>query len=332
MRTRLMASRRLNIFRLPGQTRQSPRPESNHHLWCLLLEQGHISQTTSPHPLHLTGQDWGSHANLDQTGKENPSYWFRSSWLALRKGWGLLFPESQGRHLYQIPSLWVKKGGLNVKFVASVSERKTAFFLKVMVVGSGEEEGIQSKGTTKVTVRSNLLFIYPLPFTIYIHIWYFYFIHISIAFYHSSLHSWPFPPFLPPSLPPTFSPSFLPPFHFPSIEHKPTKVYNLFSIILSSRITVLSKTHGSFLHFVWPWVFVSLQLTPRPLFLHEAFYEHCNPQRSLSSMQSFHHPWGCLPIQSEPIVRKWEDVPWEILDIKSILELDSVCLFPSPTT
>lgn len=48
-----VASSRQNIFRLPGQTRQSLRSESNHHLWCALQEQGHIF----PDPLYLTAQE-----------------------------------------------------------------------------------------------------------------------------------------------------------------------------------------------------------------------------------------------------------------------------------
>lgn len=43
-----------------------------------------------------------------------------------------------------------------MKYTVSVSKRKTAFFLKVMVVGSEEEQGIPSKDTTKLMIRSNL--------------------------------------------------------------------------------------------------------------------------------------------------------------------------------
>lgn len=86
-----VASSRQNIFRLPGQTRQSLRSESNHHLWCALQEQGHISpdHCLIPTISHCPG---GSHANPDQTGKENPSYWLRLIMVSSQKGMGLTFP------------------------------------------------------------------------------------------------------------------------------------------------------------------------------------------------------------------------------------------------
>ena len=117
------------------------------------------------------------------------------------------------------------------------------------------------------------------------------------------------------------------------MNRKPTNIYCSFNIILSSRITVLNQTHRAPVCIFYNHRSLSpFSSSPCTLFLYEAFYEHFSPQWSLSSIQSFYHPWGCLPIHAEPSVRKCEDVSWEILDIKSILELDSVCLFPSPPT
>ena len=277
-------------------------------------EQGHISQTTSPHPLHFTGQDWRSHANLDKTGKENLSYWFRLSWLALRRGWGLLFPESQGRYFYQIPGLRVKKGGLNVKFAASVSERRTAFFLKVMVVGSGEEQCIQSKDTAKVMVRSNLSFIHPLPFT-------------TLACIHG--------PFLPFSLPRSLPPSYLPSFLLSTFLLLNT---NLPRFIICSVLFLVPESQSWARHTVPSCIFYD----------HESLSPFSLPHAPSSCMKPFMNtaarsdlsllsrvftiPEAACQFSRNLVWEKWEDVPWEILDIKSILELDSVCLFPSPPT
>lgn len=136
-----------------------------------------------------------------------------------------------------------------------------------------------------------------------------------------------------PSFPPL--PSFLlsspfPSFHFSSIEHKPTNIYSSLNIILSSRITVLNQTHSSCLRFYNQAPFVSLLVHPRVPSSYMKLYEHFSPQWSLFYPEFLYWPRGCLPIHAEPSVRKCEDVSWEILDIKSILELDSICLFPSP--
>ena len=78
-----------------------------------------------------------------------------------QKGMGLTFPWITGWIFVSNPSSWAKKGGLDVKYTVSVSKRKTAFFLK-MEVGSGKEQGIPSKDTTELMIRSNLSYVHRL--------------------------------------------------------------------------------------------------------------------------------------------------------------------------
>ena len=296
----------------PGQTRPSLRSESNHHLWCVLQELGYIfpDHCLIPTISHCPG---GPHANLDQTGKENPSYWLSLITVSSQTGWGSHFPESQGGYLYQIPVHEQRKEDWMSSTQSVFLREKQPFSWRWWWWGVGKSRAFHVK-TSKLTVRSDLSRIRPLP---------------SPTLACIPVPSYPFPSLDSSCL----LPSFLPSFHFSSTEQKPTNVYSSFNIILSSGITVLNQTHTAPVCVFYNRRALSpFSSSPCTLFLYEAFYEHFSPQWSLSSIQSFYHPRGCLPIHAEPSVRKCKDVSWEILDIKSILELDSVCLLPSPPT
>lgn len=129
-------------------------------------------------------------------------------------------------------------------------EKSLIFFLRVLAVGSGEEQGTQSEDTTKLMFRSNLLFILSLSFTTLA--------CIRVASFLFFL------------FPPSFPPSFFPVFPLSTFLHW-TQIHWRLQFVQYYSQSWSPNTHPVPSCILWPWVFVFLQLTPLPLFLHEAF-------------------------------------------------------------